>query len=268
MIIDFHTHIFPEKIAAKTIALLSEKAGIPPFSDGTANGLVDKMERADVDVSVTLPVLTSPAQFESVNRYAAEINQVFADRKRRLISFAGIHPDCDSLDKKMEWIKTSGFLGVKLHPDYQGTMIDDEKYVRIMECAREYDLIAVTHAGVDGAYPDTVHCPPQRALRLIRRVPHSKLVLAHLGANEMPEEVLDTLCGENVYFDTAYVLRFTPVETFRRILKRHGEDRILFATDSPWSDAAGDVGIIRSFGLDPTTEKKIFCENAKALLGI
>ncbi len=268
MIIDFHTHIFPEKIAEKTIALLSEKGGIPPFSDGTASGLIDKMELADVDVSVTLPVLTNPMQFDSVNRFAAGINQSFADRKRRLISFAGIHPDCDGLDEKMKFIKESGFLGVKIHPDYQQTMIDDEKYVRIMERAKEYDLIVVTHAGVDGAYRDTVHCPPDRALRLIRRVPHSKLVLAHLGANEMSEEVLEKLCDEDVYFDTAYVLRFTSAETFRRILERHGADRILFATDSPWSDMAGDVNLIRSFGLDRTTEEKIFCENAKALLGI
>lgn len=268
MIIDFHTHIFPEKIAEKTISLLSQKGGIPPFSDGTKAGLVEKMERADADVAVTLPVLTSPTQFDSVNRFAMEINQSFANSKRRLISFAGIHPDCDGLDEKMKQIKESGFLGVKIHPDYQQTMIDDEKYVRIMECAKEYDLIVVTHAGVDGAYPDTVHCPPSRALNLIRKVPHSKLVLAHLGANEMAEEVIDTLCGEDVYFDTAYVLRFTPAPVFRRILDKHGADRILFATDSPWSDIAGDVNILRSFGLEQKNEEKILCENARALLGI
>ena len=34
-IIDFHTHAFPEKIAGKTIAFLSEKGGIPAYTDGT-----------------------------------------------------------------------------------------------------------------------------------------------------------------------------------------------------------------------------------------
>lgn len=269
MIIDFHTHIFPEKIAARTIALLSERGSMMPYSDGTVEGLLDKMEKAGVTVSVTLPVVTNPSQFDSINRFAAEINEQFRDKERKLISFAGIHPDCEDIETKMAFIKKSGFLGVKIHPDYQGTYIDDEKYVKILECAKEHDLIVVTHAGVDAAYRDVpVKCTPERALRLIRRVPHSKLVLAHLGANEMSDDVIDILAGEDVYFDTAVVLKNTSEETFKKILDKHGADRILFASDSPWSSMQEDVEIIKSFSLDKNTENKIFSENAKKLLGI
>lgn len=268
MIIDFHTHVFPDKIAGRTIALLSEKGGIPPFSDGTVAGLVKRMEEGGVDIAVALPVLTSPSQFDSVNRFAAELNESFRGKDRRIISFAGIHPRCDDIEGKMRLIKDTGFLGVKIHPDYQGTFIDDEGYVRIVRCASELDLIVVTHAGVDAAYPDTVHCPPDRALRLIRRAPHSKLVLAHLGGNEMANEVIGTLAGEDVYLDTAYVLRGTARETFLRILEKHGSDKILFATDSPWSDVRGDVEILKAFGLDEADESRIFYENAAKLLGI
>lgn len=36
MIIDFHTHIFPDKIAARTIFLLKEQAhNIPAYTNGT-----------------------------------------------------------------------------------------------------------------------------------------------------------------------------------------------------------------------------------------
>lgn len=269
MIIDFHTHIFPDKIAQRTIALLSEKGDMTAFSDGTVNGLLSEMEKAGVDISVTLPVMTNPAQFDSINRYAAEINELFRDKERRLISFAGIHPMCENIDEKMSFIKKSGFLGVKIHPDYQGTYIDDEGYVKILECAKEHDLIVITHAGVDVAYKgEPVKCTPERALKLIRRVPYSKFVLAHLGANEMSDEVLDLLCGEDVYFDTAVVLKNTSAETFKKIAEKHGEDRILFASDSPWSSVKGDVDIIKSYGLDKTCENKIFFENAKKLLGI
>ena len=269
MIIDFHTHIFPDKIASKTIELLSQKGGIPSFSDGSVAGLVQKMEAAGTDISVTLPVLTRPAQFDSVNSFAIQINEAFANSKRKLISFGGIHPQCEDIDGKMAFIKKSGMLGVKIHPDYQGTYITNEGYVRILECAKEYDLIVVTHSGVDGAYRDLpVKCTPQGALELIRKVPHSKLVLAHYGANELWDDVLDVLCGEDVYFDTAYILRFIGEKSFKNILAKHGEDRILFASDSPWSDVKGDVEIIKSFDLGKSTEEKIFCENAKALLGI
>lgn len=268
MIIDFHTHIFPDKIAKKTIELLSKKGGISPFSDGSVDGLLRAMEEAGVDLSVTLPVLTNPGSFESVNRFAAEVNEHFAYQSKRLISFGAIHPACEDIDGKMAWLKEHGFLGIKIHPDYQETFINDDGYLRIMECAREYDLIVVTHAGVDSAYPDTVHCPPDLTKELIRKVPHTKFVLAHFGGDKMQDQVLNLLCGEDVYFDTAYVLRFVGEDTFKKILDRHGEDRILFATDSPWSDIKRDVEILKSFSLEKNTEEKIFSLNAKKLLGI
>ena len=86
MIIDFHTHVFPDKIAKRTIDLLSSKGGIPAFSDGTVDGLLSRLEDAGVDVGVTLPVITNPAQFDSVNSFAREINEEFANKKRRLIT--------------------------------------------------------------------------------------------------------------------------------------------------------------------------------------
>ena len=269
MIIDFHTHIFPDKIAQKTIEHLSLKGGIPPFSSGAAEGLVSDMARSGVDVSVTLPVLTNPEKFESVNRFAQEINKSFAHSDKRLISFAGIHPKCEDIDGKMAWIANCGFSGVKIHPDYQETFINDEGYIKILECAKEYDLTVVTHAGVDGGYRDMpVRCTPELAFDVIKKVKHSKLVLAHLGANEMIDGVIDRLCGEDVYFDTAYVLRFTSREKFIELMKKHGSDRILFATDSPWSSSLHDLEIIRSFALNCEDEKKILGENAKKLLGI
>ncbi len=269
MIIDFHTHIFPDKIAEKTITALSRAGGISPFTDGTVGGLTASMEMAGVDISVALPVLTNPSSFESVNNFAKSVNSRFQDEGGRIISFAGIHPKCEDIDAKMRFIKESGFLGVKIHPDYQATYIDDPGYVRILECAREYDLTVVTHAGYDFGFPnEPVKCTPDGVLNLIRRVPYKKLVLAHFGGNDMFSEVYEKLAGEDVYFDTSYVLRFIDRATFVKILEKHGEDKILFATDSPWSEVRGDIDIINSFGLKESTAKKIFSENAKALLGI
>ena len=190
MIIDFHTHIFPDKIAKSTLDLLSDKAGILPFSDGTVTGLTKKMNEAGADVCVTLPVLTNPAQFDGVNRYASEINRAFEGKEKRLISFGGIHPLCEDIDGKMKQLKEMGFLGIKLHPDYQGTYINHEGYVRILQCAKEYDLIVVTHSGVDiGFRGQPVKCTPELALELIRKVPYSKFVLAHFGANENDRKI-------------------------------------------------------------------------------
>ena len=269
MIIDFHTHIFPDKIAKKTIDYLSEKCDLEPFSDGSVSGLISELEKAGADVAVTLPVVTSPTQFESVNRFASQINLDFSNKKPKIISFAGIHPKCEDIEAKMRFIRESGFLGVKIHPDYQDTFINDEGYVKIMECAKEYDLIVVTHSGVDAGYRGLpVRCSPVLVKELIKKVPHTKFVLAHYGANELSDEVLDMLCGEDVYFDTALVFRTIKQESFCEILKKHGEDRILFASDSPWGSIKDDIESLRSLSLDKNTEEKIFCENARKLLGI
>lgn len=269
MIIDLHTHIFPDKIANKTIAYLSEKGGIPAFSDGSYAGLIAEMRRGGVDIAVNLPVVTAPKQFESINLFARDVNKRFDNNESPILSFGGIHPRCEDIEEKMSWIAEQGFIGIKLHPDYQETYIDDEGYVKILQCAKKYDLVVVTHSGVDGGYRGLpVRCTPERVKRLMDKVGHEKFVLAHLGANERSEEVYELLCGENVYFDTAYVLRSVGKEMFLKILEKHGEDKILFATDSPWSSIEADVKIIKDLGLNKKTEEKIFYENSKKLLGI
>ena len=269
MIVDFHTHVFPDKIAKSTIEYLADLGQIPPFSDGTINGLLEKMEDAGVDISIVLPVMTNPKQFDTVNSFAAEINKEFADKKRRLISFAGIHPDCEAIEEKMEFIRKSGFIGVKIHPDYQHTYIDDDRYVRIIKAAKDNDLVLITHAGVDAGYRNCpVRCTPDRVINLIRQIPYGKFVLAHFGAHKMDDQVIEKLCGEDLYFDTSYVLRFITKEHFNKVVSLHGEDKILFGSDSPWSPINVDVEIINSFVENENTRKKIFSENAIKLLGI
>ena len=97
---------------------------------------------------------------------------------------------------------------------------------------------------------------------------YDKLVLAHMGGNKLFSEVYDLLAGKDVYFDTAYVLPLFNEEKFKKVLKKHGDKRLLFATDSPWRDTAEDVSIIKSYSLDPAMEKRIFWENAAELLKI
>lgn len=269
MIIDFHTHIFPEKIAKSTISALAERSNGTPSTDGTVDGLMLALEKANIDVAVTLPVLTKASQFDSVLNFAYQINERYKNTKRKIISFAGMHPDCEDVESKMAQIKGLGFKGIKIHPDYQNTYIDDERYINILTCAKKHDLIVVTHSGIDDGYVgETVKCPPERVLDVIKEVNHNKFVLAHYGAHKQWESVFDKLAGENVYFDTAFTFHEIDKNLFIKILKKHGEDRILFATDCPWRDIYSDVSILKSYGLDDETLNKLFYKNASKLLGV
>ena len=269
MIIDFHTHLFPDKIASKAIAKLAEKSGSVPHTDGTVLGLLKQMQKGDCTIAVALPVVTDPAQFDSVNRFAATVNQDCRFKERKIISFGGIHPRNEDIAGKMRFLKESGFLGVKIHPDYQEAYIDDDGYVAILESAKELDMIVVTHAGVDSGYKDQpVRCTPERVKNVIERVGHTKFVLAHLGGHRYVEQVYDLLAGLDVYFDTSYVLPEVSEADFKRILNKHGEDKILFATDCPWQDIQKEKDRILSYKLEKETEEKILWRNAADLLGI
>ena len=268
-IIDFHTHIFPDKIAEKTISMLSKKADLTPYTDGTEQGLLCAMEKAGVSVAVSLPPITKPSQFASVNVFAEEINSKYSEQVRRIISFGGIHPYCDDIEDKMKYLALHGFKGVKIHPDYQDEFIDAPSYIKILECAKEYDLIVVTHAGYDNGFPDLpMKCPPDRLRKVLEKVPYEKVVLGHYGGHLVWDEVYDLLTDYNVYFDTAYTLSEIRPELFKRILDKIGADRVLFATDCPWRNIETEANILRSYGLGEEIENKIFRENAIKLLGL
>ena len=267
MIIDFHTHVFPDKIAKPTIDSLKERSNGNPCTDGTVVGLLKAIDRAGIDMAVALPVLTKPTQFDSVTKFVCGINA--NPEYKKIISFGGIHPECDDIDGKLKLLKDNGIKGVKIHPDYQNSFINIDGYVNILKCAKKYDLIVVTHAGIDDGYPgETVKCPPEMVLEVIQEVKYNKFVLAHYGGHKQWDTVLNVLAGQNVYFDTAFTLHEISEKTFKDILYKHGDDRILFATDCPWREIKSDVEILKSYVLDKETEEKIFYKNAIKLLNL
>ncbi|MBP5686689.1 MAG: metal-dependent hydrolase, partial [Clostridia bacterium] len=79
MIIDFHTHAFPDKIAAKTVDFLKEKSNTVPRTDGTVQNLSEKASAAGIDLSIVLPVVTNPLSTDKINSFAAEINEKTKD---------------------------------------------------------------------------------------------------------------------------------------------------------------------------------------------
>ena len=193
MIIDFHTHTFPEFLAGKAIHKLENLTYTKAFTDGTTQGLLNAMYVAKVDMSVVLPVATSPKQVEVCNNGAIQLNQgytgglsfnqshVGTERVSKLLSFGAMHPDYVDYKTELRRIKKLGIKGIKLHPDYQETLFDDIKYMRIVEAASELDLITLIHAGLDIGLADPIHATPKRIRNVIREVQPKKLVLGHMG---------------------------------------------------------------------------------------
>ena len=261
MVIDFHTHVFPPAMAEKALAKLSATAESPAFFDGTADGLLVSMREAGIDRSVILPIAARPHNFESVNRYARELNRVPG-----LISFGSVHPYTPDLAAHVRQLKEMGFRGIKVHPDYQGVYFDDPAFTELAQaCARE-GLLLLTHAGYDPLTREDEHCTQDMLVRMLEAVPEVKLIAAHVGGDNKPEAVEEKLCGQDLYMDISWFFTM-PDDTFRRIVEKHGADRFLFATDGPWAGQKETLARFRALGFDPETEEKILWKNALRLLG-
>lgn len=262
MIIDMHTHIFPEKIAERTIAHLGGIIQTGAYTNGTQEGLIASMQEAGIDLSVILPVVTKPSQFESINQFALQF------REAPLYSLGGIHPASEHYKEELRQLKDMGFAGIKFHPDYQEMYFNDIQMKRVIDYAANLGLVVVTHSGNDPLSPEDVHCTPKMVREVLREVQPEKMVLAHMGGNDLLDDIEEYLIGENVYLDTGYVLDHIPEERMIQMFRNHSCDRILFATDSPWGSQKAYVEYMKNMHITDEEREKIFWKNAAKLLKI
>jgi len=277
MIIDFHTHTFPEKIASPALEKLRASSGTVSFTEGTDASLVSSMAEAGIDLSVVLPVATNPEKVHHINEISASLTGQGA-----LIHFGCLHPNVDDIEAEVRHIASLGLKGVKIHPVYQGVDIDDDRFIRILSACGEAGLIVVTHAGLDIGFPGVVHCSPRMIRRAIGLASPVTLVLAHMGGWRCWDEVAECVADTPAYIDTSFSLgRLTPLgdgrytdaelemlspEDFVSIVRALGAERVLFGTDSPWSDQRSSLEDIKKLPLTDTERRLILGENALRLL--
>ena len=278
MIIDFHAHTFPDKIAAAAVSKLEQKAHARSHSDGTREGLLHCMHSAGIDHAVVLPVATNPLKCASMNDPSHALNG-----RDNLTYFAAIHPDAPDWHEELGRAKQHGFKGVKIHPVYQDVAIDDPRFVRILARCGELGLLVVMHGGADIGFPGVEKCSPAMLRRALDQAGPVTLVAAHMGGwrnwQEVPEHLLDT----GIYLDTAYTLgSIAPIddhyapeelpmladERFCELVRIFGSQRVLFGTDSPWDDMGACVARIRNLPLTEVEKTDIFSGNARKLLSL
>lgn len=261
MIIDAHTHAFPDHIAEATVAALAREAGVEACGDGRVASLLRSMDEGGVDRAVVAPVATRPGQEPGILRWATYLPS------DRLIPLAGLVATGPDAADHVHRIADVGVRGIKIHPDYQRHYADDPAADAAYSAAAERGLIVLFHAGVDIGLPDPVHASPERLARVMDRHPRLRCILAHLGGYRMWDDVERHLVGRPCWLDTAYLAGRIDQAQFLRIVRAHGVERVLFATDWPWSEAAGDIAWLRATGLDGAELDLVLGANAAALFG-
>ena len=268
MYIDFHTHAFADTIAERAISKLentlkeSGRWEEPPATRGTVGELLSKMDVWGIDRSVILPIATKPSQQKTINDWA---KSVMSDR---LICFGSVHPDAGDDFSELERIKSLGLKGVKLHPDYQGFFANEERVMPIYRKCAELGLPVILHAGLDAVSADCIHCTPQMSAEILEKVPEITLILAHFGGNELWDDAEKYLAGKNVWFDTAFADGNISDGQAMRIIRSHGADKILFASDCPWHVPTREKAMLERLPLTENEREDISHKNAERLLNI
>ncbi|MBQ9197608.1 MAG: amidohydrolase family protein [Clostridia bacterium] len=282
-VFDFHTHTFPDKIAAAAVQRLQAASHTQPFSDGTVSGLKRSMEAAGISASLVLPVATNTRQVQHVNDASIALNDGAGETG--IYSFGCMHPDYADHRAELRRLAAAGIRGIKLHPVYQGVDFDDIRYLRILEEAASLGLTVLIHAGLDVGFPGVVHASPGMILNALRSVGPVTLILAHMGGWRCWDEVLERLPGTGVFIDTSFSLgsmtangdgyyrssqelALLSEERFMRIIRAFGAERVLFGTDSPWGDQAAELRRFLALPLTEDEKRRILGANARKLLGI
>lgn len=271
-VIDFHTHAFPDALAPRAIGQLTVNAaasGYVPLTDGTVAGLIASMDKAGITASVVCNIATNPRQMKKVNDFA-----IAQKENPRLIPLGSVNPDAteEEITVELDRLKSAGIPGIKVHPDYMKVEIHSERFTPIFKACEERNLFVITHAGFDPVEPDHIHCSPDMVLRVLDRHPALKLVVAHTGGFDCEREVLEKLCGTPVWLDTslAAIRRGRSAEwgaLCAEILRKHDHSRVLFATDTPWSEPAAEIAFVRSLALSEEETEGILHGNAERLIG-
>ncbi len=261
MRIDFHNHLFPDALAARTIPHLAQVSQVPPHSDGTVASTLQRMREWGTDLAVIQHIATKPGQQHNVNKFAVQVQA----ENPQLLCFGSVHPlDAQALEE-LDFIHQSGLHGLKLHPAYQQCFAIDKAYFPIYEKLEHLGLPVLFHAGLDPVSP-TNYAPADDLAAIAETFPKLTIIAAHMGSVGDPEQARKLCKYENVYFDTSLASLFFDPKTYEHLIREKGVDHVLFATDCPWSTAPAELALLQQLHLTPEEFERIYWKNAVQLL--
>ncbi len=264
MIIDFHAHVFPDKVAPHVLGDLKTKGGLATFSDGTVEGLTSYLDGTNLDYVVAMGVAIRPDLVSKTNDWLMNI------KDRRIIPFGSVHPDYPEPAAEIDLLRQNGIKGLKLHPLFQLFRPDEKRMMPIYEAMGD-DMIAFFHAGAGlSTGGKEVLATPSRIANVMKNFPNLKVVAAHFGGYKLFDEAEHCLAGKDLYFDTSWPpgLKVLDADAVVRVIRKHGYEKILFGSDSPTADSVAEIQYIDNLKLKDTEKEAILGGNARILLGL
>ena len=243
--IDMHTHVYPDIIAAKAARNIRNYYHLGADMDGTVATLLERGTAAGVEKFLILPVAVKPEHVQSINQFAAQ--QVAS--QERFVGFGTVHAGMENMMEEVARIQSLGLRGIKLHPDCQHFDIDDPRLFPLYEQIQG-KLPMMIHLG-DETYD---HSHPARLRRVLKLFPKLEVCAAHFGGHTMYETARECLSDTNCILDISSTLMFLDKKTAEGYINHYGAERLAFGTDYPVWDPQREVDLFLS--LDITEEQK------------
>jgi predicted TIM-barrel fold metal-dependent hydrolase len=225
---------------------------------GTPRNLMAYMDRFGIDISVLQPI--EPFRSTADNLALTGV---------RLRTFASVHPMQAGWESRLRKYMELGCLGLKIQPVIQRLSPEDPAVCDLIEEYAPHGRPVLLHGG------ESSYRMGERSLSLFGRIgawesilasfPGVKFIIAHTAMEGWREAIAMGERLPNLYVDTS----FQPASHVREALRRMGKERVLFASDWPYSlqkaplrvissASAGDAGLLRA----------LLCDNAHAVLGL
>lgn len=259
-IIDFHTHVYPEKIAEKATENVINFYGLTEGLGGivgTSENLISCGKTVGIENFVILPVALKAETVRHVNE--AALSEVNAHPE--LFGFGTIHIDMENMLDEIRFIEESGLRGVKIHPDTQRFNIDDDRLFPMYE-------------EISGKLPIMIHCGdprydfshPRRLRRVLDNFPKLTAIGAHLGGWMVFDEALELLKPKNCFVDICSSRMFVEKGKMEYYINSYGAERVLFGSDFPIWDPKKEAEAFMDLDLTFSQKEKIAYKNALYLL--
>ncbi len=259
-IIDFHTHVYPDKIAKKATQAIGGFYDLTLDRVGSLDNLLKYCEKAGVTHSVIHSVATNPQQVSRINDF---ISQTVAKHPERISGFGTMHPDFEDKIPEIERCISMGIKGLKLHPDTQGFNLDDDRMLEVYDYLQDKAPI-LFHCG-DFRY-DYSH--PSKVAKICRMFPRLQVIGAHFGGWSVWDDAVEYLRDVHCMLDTSSCSGFVGQAKFESLIKTFGADRLLFGTDFPLWNTEEELRRFMSVKMTDSDREKILYSNGAKILGL
>ncbi|MBF0258564.1 MAG: amidohydrolase family protein [Desulfamplus sp.] len=280
MIIDFHTHIFPDDICNSRENYFDNEPAFkllynsPSSKIASAPDLLQIMDEEEVKLSVIFgfPWKDGDTAIKN-NDYIMESVAKYPDRFK---GFACFDMEWEGAAKETQRCIKGGLCGVGELAFYLSG-IDDQALSRlepVMEvCMKAGNLPVMIHTNetVGHKYPGKTPNTLEQIYKLAKRFPENRIVLAHWGGgiffyNLLKKESKGVL--KNIWYDTA-ASPFLYDSAIYRVVREIGlMDKIVMGSDYPLLKPSRYYKDINDSGISKEEKEKIIGKNAMLLMGL